>query len=154
MSPAMNKKNYTPLALLAADGEDLEVVSSVLQDAVAKLGDLAYLPDERRFAFVANRFVWEDGVKRNFGPYLRVRTGVHFDDVVRVRTKALKRGSKEAVIDILSVTFEPGEDGAGVITLNLAGAGAIALDVDAVNATLTDLSEPWRTTSKPDHEEE
>ena len=97
----MNKKNHTPLALLAADGEDLEVVSSVLQDAVAKIGDLAYLPDERRFAFVANRFVWEDGVTRKHGPFMRVRTGVHFDDVVRVRTKALKRGAKEAVIDIL-----------------------------------------------------
>ena len=106
MSPAMSTKNYIPLAMLAADGEDLEIVSSVLQDAVAKIGDLGWFPNQRRFAFVANRFVWEDGVKRNHGPFLRVRTGVHFDDVTRVRTKSVRLDAKEAVIDILSVTYE------------------------------------------------
>lgn len=152
MSSLMSTKTYTPLAMLAADREDLEVVSSVLQDAVAKIGDMAYLPGERRFALVANRFVWEDGVKRKTGPFMRVRTGVHFDDVTRVRTKAVRLDAKEAVIDILSVTYEGGENG-GTVTLNLAGGGAIALEVEAVNATLTDLSEPWRTQKKPDHEE-
>lgn len=150
MSGGMNTKHYTPLALLAADKEDLEVVSSILQDAVAKIGDMAYLPKERRFAFVANRFVWEDGVRRRIGPYMRVRTGVHFDDVKRVRTKAVRLDAKDAIIDILSVTYEAdGED--GTILLNLAGGGVIALDVEAVNAGLRDISEPWRTTRKPDH---
>ncbi|RFB04853.1 DUF2948 family protein [Parvularcula marina] len=150
MSPAMSTKNYIPLAMLAADGEDLEIVSSVLQDAVAKIGDLGWFPNQRRFAFVANRFVWEDGVKRNHGPFLRVRTGVHFDDVTRVRTKSVRLDAKEAVIDILSVTYEGDENG-GTITLNLAGGGGIALDVEAINGTLKDISDPWRTAKKPDH---
>ena len=147
----MNKKHYTPLALMAADNEDLEVVAAVLQDSVAKIGDMAYLPKERRFAFVANRFIWEDGVKRRFGPFMRVRSGVHFDDVTAVRSKSVRLDAKDAVIDILSIDYDGTEDG-GTVTLQLAGGGAIALEVEAVNVTVRDISEPWKTNSKPDHE--
>lgn len=148
----MKVKNYKPLALMAADKEDLEVVSAVLQDAVAKVGDIAFLPKERRFALVANRFIWEEGASKKFGPFTRVRTGVHFDDVTQVRAKAVKMQAKSAVVDILSVTFEPkGEEG-GTILLTLAGGGAIALEVEAINANVNDISEPWRTPKKPDHE--
>ena len=52
-----------------------------------------------------------------------------------------------------SIGFEAGEDGAGTVTLTFAGGGAIRLDVDAVNAELRDLSEPWRTQSKPEHKD-
>lgn len=148
----MSKPAYTPLALMAADREDLEIVSSMLQDAVGKIGDMAYLPKERRFVLVANRFVWETSVDRKFPPFLRVRAGVHFDDVKRVRTKSVRLGAKEAVVDILSVSFDGDEDG-GTITLNLAGGGAIAIEVEAINATLEDISDPWRTARKPDHGE-
>ena len=147
----MKVKNYTPLALMAADKEDLEVVSAVLQDAVAKVGDMTYLPSSRRFAFVANRFVWEEGAKKKLGPFTRVRVGAHFDDVVGVRTKAVRLDAKDAVVDILAVDFVGDENG-GTITLTLAGGGAIALDVEAINATVEDISEPWRTQNKPDHE--
>jgi hypothetical protein len=152
MCSAMVRKVYQPLALMAADEEDLEVLSAVLQDSIAKIGDIAYLPAERRFALVANRFVWEEGRRKRFGPFERVRAGLHFDDVTAVRTKAVDLSAKDAVIDILAVRFDKGEDGAGTIFLNLAGGGAIALDVEAVNATLKDISQPWRTQNRPDHE--
>ncbi|WP_031551609.1 DUF2948 family protein [Parvularcula oceani] len=149
----MKPKTYTPLALMAADEEDLEVVSAVLQDAVAKTGEMAFLPRARRFVLVANRFVWEEGVRKSRGPFARVRTGAHFDDVVRVRSKNVDLSSKDAVVSILAVRFEAGEDGTGTIILNLAGGGAIALDVEAINLTLEDLSDPWATRSRPNHEE-
>ncbi|WOI53782.1 DUF2948 family protein [Parvularcula sp. LCG005] len=151
MSPAMKIKNYKPLALMAADREDLDVVSAVLQDSVAKVGDVAFLPDQRRFALVANRFVWEEGANKTKGPFTRVRVGVHFDDVLSVRTKSVRLDAKSAIVDILSVTYHGGEDG-GTITLTLAGGGIVALAVDAINVTVRDISEPWRTQSKPDHE--
>ena len=151
MCPAMKLKNYKPLALLAADPEDLKIISAVLQDAVAKIGDMTYQPKARRFAFVANRFVWEDATSKRFGPFARVRVGVHFDDVVSVRTKSVRLEAKDAVVDVLSTDFAAKEDGSGTITLTLAGGGAIALDVAAINAELLDISAPWRTPKKPDH---
>lgn len=149
----MTTLRYTPLALIAADEEDLEVLSAVLQDAVAKVGDMTFLPQARRFALVANRFVWEEGRGKRRGPFSRVRAGVHFDDVTGVRTQALDLGAKEAVVSILAVRFEAGEDGTGTVVLNLAGGGAVALDVESVNATARDISEPWRTQNRPDHDE-
>src|SRR5690242_15493382 len=46
------------LRLIALDPEDLEVMSCNLQDAVVRVADVAYLPGQRRFAFLANRFDW------------------------------------------------------------------------------------------------
>lgn len=151
--PPMKIKDYNPIAVMAADADDLSVVSSLMQDAVAKVGDFAFVPEDRRFALVANRFVWEEGATRDRGPFHRVRTGAHFDDVKSVRTRALKLEQKDAVVSILSIRFEPGEDGAGTILLDLAGGGAIALEVDAINLTVKDLSAPWRTSHKPRHED-
>ena len=51
------------MKLAAADAEDLEILSARLQDAAAKLKDLAWLPKQRRFAAVVNRFAGKTGGK-------------------------------------------------------------------------------------------
>lgn len=148
-----SNKDYQSLRLMAGDRDDLGVLSAVLQDAIAKLGDFAYVPSERRFAFVANRFVWECAGKRKTGPFLRVRTGVHFEDVLAVQFQHLNTDAKDAVVEILAARFEPGEDGAGTVFLDLAGGGSVRLTVESVNAFLSDISAPWRTRSRPEHAE-
>lgn len=150
----MKSIKHEPLALIAADNADLGVISAVMQDAIAKVGDLAFVPRQRRFALVANRFVWENGVRKAHGPFTRVRAGCHFDDVHSVRTRGLRQGAASAIVDVLALTFAPteGGDGAGVITIALGGGGAIALDVDAINVTMRDISAPWRTSRRPDHQ--
>jgi hypothetical protein len=143
--------DYRPMRLVAEDAEDLRVLSAVLQDSVAKIGDFAHLPAQRRFAFVANRFCWETVGGRRAGPFLRVRAGAHFDDVVAVRQHNLRLDAKDAVVDLLAIRFAPSSDGAGVVTLDFAGGGAIRLEVESVNAMLVDISDPWRTQQRPDH---
>lgn len=144
-------KDYKPLRLMAGDKEDLDVLSACLQDAVAKLGDFAFLPDERRFALVANRFLWECAGGR-VGPFARVRAGVHFDDVKAAKFLHLRANAKDAVVELLALRFEAGEDGAGEIVFDFAGGGAIRLEVESINAYMSDISEPWRTRAKPKHE--
>lgn len=146
-------RDYQPLRLIAEDKNDLSLMSASLQDAVAKLGDFAYLPTKRRFAFVANRFVWECAVDRKNGPFARVRSGAHFDDVLSVKQSNLRLEAKDAVVELLAIRFEQGADGGGVVTFNFAGGGTILLEVEAINAGLSDMSDPWRTKSKPVHEE-
>jgi len=145
-------KDYKPLRLLAEDADDLKALSTVLQDAIAKVGDFAYLPSRRRFAFVANRFVWEAAADKKKGPFARVRTGCHFDDVAAVRRMNLRSDAKDAVLDLLAIRFEPAADGAGEVVLDFAGGGAIRLEVESVNARLADISAPWMTQSRPSHE--
>jgi len=145
-------KDYKPLRLMAGDEEDLGVISACLQDAVAKLGDFAFLPDQRRFAFVANRFVWESGGMGRVGPFARVRVGMHFDDVKAARFQHLRTDARDAVVELLAIRFEAGEDGAGAVMLDFAGGGAVRLEVESVNAYMSDISEPWRTRARPKHD--
>jgi len=145
-------KDYTPLRLMASDAQDLSVLSACLQDAVAKLGDFAFLPEQRRFAFVANRFVWECAGAGKTGPFARVRAGVHFDDVTAVKFQYLRSDASAAVVGLLSISYDGGDDGAGIISLDFAGGGVIKLEVECINAYMSDMSDPWRTRAKPNHD--
>lgn len=145
--------DYRPLRLLVEDADDLKVMSAMLQDAVARIGDFAHLPAQRRFAFVANRFVWECASDKKRGPFARVRAGCHFDDVKAVRQQNLRLDAKDGVVELLAVRFDPGVEGAGIVTLDFAGGGAIRLDVESVNAQLADVSAPWPARMKPEHAE-
>lgn len=145
-------RDYKTLRLMAGDEQDLGVVSACLQDAVAKLGDFSFLPAERRFVFVANRFLWECAGTRKAGPFARVRAGVHFDDVKSAQFQHLRSDAKDAVVELLSIAFKAGEDGAGEIVLDFAGGGVIRLEVESINAYMSDISDPWRTRAKPKHE--
>ncbi|HXI87493.1 MAG TPA: DUF2948 family protein [Parvularculaceae bacterium] len=144
-------RDYKPLRLMAADAEDLGVFSAYLQDAVAKVGDFVWLAAERRFAFVANRFLWELAKDGKKGPFWRARIGAHFDDVKSVKQLNIKADVKDAIVELLALRFEPGADGGGVIVLDFAGAGAIRLEVDAINGEMRDLAGPWRTRTRPAH---
>ena len=147
----VSRKKYQPLALIAGDKPDLEILSACLQDSLIKVGDVAYLTDQRRFAFVANRFCWEIAGTAKRGPFFRVRAGVHFDDVLSVQTRNISRDNPEALISVLSVSYEGDEDG-GTVTLFCAGGGAIALKVEAINSSLSDITAPWPTQNRPDHQ--
>lgn len=140
------------VTLAAEDAEDIEIVSARLQDAVAHLKDLAWLPKSRRFAALFNRFKWEDKRKR---ADLRVKALLHFDDVLSVKSKGLKRGAPDAVISLLAIRFTPkgGDDPAGTVELVFAGGGTIRLEVECISAGLTDVGGEWAARGRPDHEE-
>ena len=104
------------LTLAAEDAADLEVISARLQDAVAQMKDLVYLPKKRRFAALFNRFQWEADQKKGD---LRVRSGLHFEDVLSVKSFKLKRGAPDAVVSLLAIRFTPkgAEDPGGTVEL-------------------------------------
>jgi hypothetical protein len=141
----------TPM-LAAQDAEDLEVISARLQDAVAKMKDLVFLPKKRRFAGLFNRFKWESGQRGD----LRIRSGLHFDGVLSVKSKNLKLGAPEGVVSLLTIKFTPagGEDPSGKVELVFAGGGAILLEVECLDAGLADVSGEWAARGRPSHEEE
>jgi hypothetical protein len=137
-----------PFKLAAQDAEDLQILSARLQDAVGKLKDVAFLPTQRRFAMVVNRFQWEADQNT------RIRSGLHFDGVLKVQSQNLKMGAGEAVVSLLAIRFTPngGEDPGGVIELTFAGGGAIRLTVEAIAAELADMTQPWAARGRPEHE--
>lgn len=141
-----------PLNLGAFDVEDLEVLSSLVQDAVFPASEMAWRPRERRFALLLNRFRWEDPGRDRHGAE-RVRAVLAVDNVLNVASQGIARREKDLILSLLSVTFEPGEDGTGQVLLILAGDGAIRLTVEALEVTLKDVTRPYRAPSGkvPEH---
>jgi hypothetical protein len=139
------------LKLIALDPEDLKVLSCHLQDAVIRVGDMAYLKNEMRFAAIANRFDWEQAAKLNDATYRRRRSGLRFERVKSAKLQGIDLAQKNAVLELLAVTFEPGEEPSGVLTLLFAGGGAIRLEVECIEAELRDLGAAWRTRVRPEH---
>jgi hypothetical protein len=96
----------------------------------------------RRFALLLNRFRWEDAARRRAG-FERVQSVLLIEDAMAVRSQGIDPGDGETVLSLLSVTFEPGEDGTGTVVLTLAGDGAVAVDVEALEVVLRDVTRPW-----------
>lgn len=139
-----------PIRLAAEDEDDLSVISAALQDAVAQLGDFRFDRKARRFTAVFNRFRWEDG--RGTQGW-RTRSALDVSGILKVQSKRLKQDAPEAIVSLLSLTFEPGEAPGGAILFAFSGGGELRLDVECIDALLVDVAEPWPAKSRPKHED-
>jgi len=134
-----------PLRLRAEGADDLEVISSLMQDAVGKTGDIAWMPNKRRLVILVNRFRWEDSAnaERAHRPFERVRSAVSVESVLNVRACGISPAGRNQVFELLTIVFEPAEGCAGTLTLTLAGKAEIAVEVECLELTLADLTRPW-----------
>jgi hypothetical protein len=76
---------------------------------------------------------------------------VRFERVKAAQVQGIDLKQKDAVLELLAVTFEPGEEPSGTLTLLFAGGGAIRLQVECIEAELRDLGAAWKTRRKPRH---
>lgn len=145
------------LRLKAETAEDLGVISALTQDAIGQTSDIAWMPRRRRFTLLLNRFRWEDraAATRQGRPVERARALLTIDGVLAARANGIDPGDRELVVSLLALRFEPGEEGAGRVTLVLAGDGEIALDVECLDVSLLDVTRPYVAPSGkvPDHPE-
>jgi hypothetical protein len=139
-----------PLRLLAEDDDDLQVISAALQDAISTVGEIHYEPQARRLTVALNRFCWECSVDEP----IRIRAGLQLGGVLGVKSRDLSLEPK-TIISILALTFLPAEaedDPGGAILIHLAGDGDIRVEVECIDAVLSDLSQPWPAQAAPTHE--
>ena len=139
--------------LRAESEDDLAVISTLAQDAVGKVVNVRYAPRRRRFSLLLYRFRWEDEAraKREKRPFERVASSLIVEDVLKAKVAGLDPKDGEAVFNVLSLTFEAGEDGAGLLLLTCSGDATIRLDVECLNVSLADLTRPWETGGQPKH---
>lgn len=145
------------LRLMALDSEDLEVIAAHCQDAVTRIRDMIYIPGEKRFAMVLNRFDWENAqndTKKRTKSYRRRQAGLRFECVKHAKVLNLDLANKSNVVKLLTISFAASEPPAGAISLIFSGGGEIRLEVECVECALKDLGAVWETPSKPDHEQE
>jgi len=136
------------LKLRATDADDLAVISTVLQDAVIPSEEIAYLPTERRFVLVANRFRWEDSDGENVRGriYERVHCGLVIDAVNAVKSRGIDSTTKGRILSLLAIEARD-----GAIELTFSAGAAIRIEVDRIACHLEDVAEPYPTRLRPSH---
>ena len=138
-----------PLRLRALDSDDLDVVSTLIQDSVLPVREIRWDRKRRRLALLLNRFRWEDlqRARARRRPLERVQSVLSIEDVRSVRAQGVGRGDPDLILSILSIAFQPAEDGMGRVVLTLAGDGAIAAEVETLEVLLRDVTRPYRAPS-------
>jgi hypothetical protein len=136
------------LRLLALDADDLAVISAALQDAVTRIGDIKWEREAGRLTMAFNRVRWE--APEGCGE--RVRSAMQLGCVETVKARNLRPEAKDAVLQLLAITFEALEAPGGVVTFAFADGGDLAVGVECVDAALADLSAPWSIVRAPEHE--
>ncbi len=142
-----------PVKLVALDGDDLNVIAALCQDAVIKVGDIRWLRAEKRLVIGMNRFAWEKVSGKKRKPYERHRTALHFDRVERVQAVGIPRSEPDQVLSLLTVRFEETAEAApkGTVTLAFSGGGTLKAEVECLEAQLADLGGAWETAHQPTH---
>ncbi|SHE85454.1 Protein of unknown function [Loktanella atrilutea] len=138
-----------PLALMACDAEDLQVISALAQDAVFPASEMRWTPANRRFAILLNRFRWEDAPKaQGRRDFERVQAVLLIEDVMAVRSQGVPKGDADTILSLLALEFRPGEDGTGEVVMTLAGDGVISCSVEALEVILRDVTRPYVAPSR------
>lgn len=145
----MTKKEYEPLRLSALDGDDLQVLSACLQDALVPIAGMTYEEDKGHFYLMMNRFCWEchPEVVEGDEVHQRVHCGIHLDHVKRVKHKGFDPNHEDGFMNLLTIHNKK----KGCVNLVFSGGGEVELDVDKLKCLIQDLDEPYPTKNKPSH---
>jgi len=162
------------MKLKARDRQDLAVLSTLLQDGLVAVRDMTWLPKDKRFVFVANRFRWEvapepapaataeersEAAKElpaGDAPfagtpdqlYSRVFAGLCVERVERVQLRGFDLKQRDRFLSLLAVEMENGGRG---LRLTFADGAEIRLEVGRVSVLMEDVGESWPTQWRPSH---
>ena len=138
------------LKFVVLDEEDLEVVSTRLQDAVVKVSDVLWRPRESRLVIALNRFDWESAQAAK-PEYRRRRSALRFERVLSCKGRDMTPASTDGILNLLAVEFSPTDEPSGIVTLTFSGGAALRLEVECLEAELADLGPTWTTAVCPAH---
>ena len=156
--------------------EDLEIVSSMLQDAIVPISEITYQRPDKRFVLMTQRFRWEsaehqsdvatddspDGEASNddvselseapessetTGPsYERVLCALRIENVTAVRTNGIYLSKRGQMLELLSLHLADGS-----LDLAFADGKTIRLSTPRLSCHAEDIGEAWPTTLRPEH---
>ena len=145
-----------PLNLGAQDAEDLQVISSLTQDAVLTVDDLKWSRAERQLVFLLKRFRWEDVelAKQQGRDPERVQSLLVIQNATGLASQGIDRKQADIVLSLMSLEFSGAVDGVGDLILTFSGDGALKVQVDGLDVALRDVTRPYVAPSKqvPNHD--
>ena len=147
-----------PLRLLARDSADIEVLSTLLQDAIVPGVDMLFDRDRKRFVFIANRFCWERPaiaeVIGEKGEPVRERSlcVVRIEGVQRVLQNNIPARRDKELFNLLAVICGDAVENETYVDLMFSAGTTVRLLVEIIEVAATDVEEARPTTSQPKHE--
>ena len=145
-----------PLNLGAQDAEDLQVISSLTQDAVLTVDDLKWSRAERQLVFLLKRFRWEDVelAKQQGRDPERVQSLLVIQNATGLASQGIDRKQADVVLSLMSLEYSGAEDGVGDLILTFSGDGALKVQIDGFDVALRDVTRPYVAPSKqvPNHD--
>src|SRR5262249_45573094 len=143
-----------PMKMIAFDPDDIEVVSTHVQDSVLKVADIIWRPAEKRFVLALNRFDWEAATCCADGHFQRRRSALRFDRVLACKCRNMQPAEKDKVLNLLAAEFTEAAPPGGEVTLFFSGGAALRLQVECLECELADLGPSWNTGACPCHEDD
>src|SRR5262245_48488510 len=114
------------LKLIALDKDDLEVVSTHLQDALLSVADIVWLPSDKRLVLALTRFDWEAAACGK-QQYQRRRSALRFERVNALKAQRIKPADKDVVLNLLAIDFAESDPPAGSVILTFSGGAMLRL---------------------------
>ena len=145
MNASFEDVSFKPLRLVAFTVDDLEVISTMTQDAVFPSSEMILNSEKRRFAILLNRYLWEKNKPKNAE---RAQAVLAFEDVKNVQTQNINKSDNNLALCLLNISFKAEEDGMGTIQIILSGGGKIRLQVEALEVSLRDVTQPYLAPSR------
>ncbi|MCI0735631.1 MAG: DUF2948 family protein [Beijerinckiaceae bacterium] len=139
--------------LVAFDSDDLSVIAANLQDALVRVGDMAYLPRSKQFAMVTSRFDWIDAITKKGGTCgcERCRTGLHFGRVLKASCLGFCPRDEALILNLLDISFRDTDPPAGFVVFTFSAGRALRLEVECLEAEIHDFGHRWTARSAPHH---
>jgi hypothetical protein len=140
-----------PVKFIALDRDDLEVVSTHLQDALVKVADIIWRPQEKRLVVALDRFDWAACECTKKPELRRCRSALRFERVNCCKCRQVNPAGKDAVLNLLAVEFSESDPPGGVVSLIFSGGAVLRLEVECLEAELADLGPAWPAAARPVH---
>tara|TARA_A100001015_G_scaffold235626_1_gene267481 strand:- start:456 stop:911 length:456 start_codon:yes stop_codon:yes gene_type:complete len=143
------------LKLRAVATEDIEILSTLLQDGLVVSSDLHYEKDEALFVMVINRFCWEQANDGEPEKKLnRCLCGLKVAHVKHVSQRGLSAAATQ-FYNLLSITYDESkenEKAVNSLTFTFSDGYGIKLTVDELALIVQDIAAPHPALAQPQHD--
>ena len=148
----MTEENKLKLRAVAA--QDIEILSTLLQDGLVASSDLHYEKNEGWFMMVINRFCWEQANDGEPETQLnRCLCGLKVSHVKHVSQRGLSATATQ-FYNLLSITYEEtkeNEKAVNSLTFTFSDGYDIMLAVDELALIVQDIAAPHPALAQPQH---
>ena len=147
----MSEDEKNNLKLIGKNQEDLKIISAYIQDSVVAVKDIVFLGQNKIFIMMINRFMWENVGKEAFKQNKRIRCAIKFEDILKVKSKAINQKNKNKFLECLAIKCYEIPNNNYEIKIFFSGGSIITLILESIEVVMRDLGATWNVKHIPKH---